>query len=103
VTTLTARSKWLLEGDGYKVAIVEHYNGFTKRKHDLFGCIDILAIGAGETIAVQVTSKSNMSSRRHKIQDSDAYPEMVRAGWRVQIHGWHKEGNRWQCKVEELC
>jgi hypothetical protein len=44
-----------------------------------------------------------MSSRRHKIQDSDAYPEMVRAGWRVQIHGWYKEGNRWQCKVEELC
>jgi hypothetical protein len=103
MTTLTARSKWQLEGDGYTVAIVEHYNAFTKRKHDLFGCIDILAIGNGETIAVQVTSKSNMSSRRHKIQDSDAYPEMVRAGWRVQIHGWYKEGNRWQCKVEELC
>lgn len=102
-TSLTARSKWMLEGDGYIVAIVEHYNAFTKRKHDLFGCIDLLAIGAGDTIAVQTTSRSNMAARRHKIQDSDAYPEMIRSGWRVQIHGWFKEGNRWQCKVEELC
>jgi hypothetical protein len=101
-TSLTARSKWALEGDGYIVAIVEHYNSFTKRKHDLFGCIDILAIGAGDTIAVQTTSKSNMAARRHKIQDSDAYPEMVRAGWRVILHGWYKEGNRWKLKEEEL-
>lgn len=103
MTSLTARSKWLLESDGYKVAIVENYNAFTKRKHDLFGCIDILAVGAGDTIAVQTTSKSNMSARRKKIQDSDAYPEMIRSGWRIYVHGWHKEGNRWRCKVEEIC
>lgn len=102
-TSLTARSKWAMEGDGYLVAIVEHYNSFTKRKHDLFGCIDLLAIGAGETIAVQTTSKSNMAARRHKIQESDAYPEMIRSGWKIQIHGWYKDKNRWQCKVEELC
>lgn len=102
-TSLTARSKWLLEGDGFTVAIVEHYNAFTKRKHDLFGCIDLLAIGNGDTIAVQTTSKANMAARRHKIQDSDAYPEMIRSGWRIQIHGWHKVGNRYQVKVEELC
>jgi len=102
MTTLTARSKWQLEGDGYRVAIVEHYNAFTKRKHDLFGCIDLLAIGNNETVAVQVTSKSNLSARRHKIEEAEAYPEMLRSGWRVILHGWYKEGNRWCLKEEEL-
>jgi hypothetical protein len=84
------------------VALVEHYNAFTKRKHDLFGCIDLLAIGNGETVAVQVTSKDNLSSRRHKIEEADAYPEMLRSGWRIVLHGWYKDSNRWHVKEVEL-
>ena len=99
---LTARSMALLRERGYTVATVEHYNAFTKRKHDLFGCIDLLAIGNGETVAVQVTSKDNLSSRRHKIEEADAYPEMLRSGWRIVLHGWYKDGNRWQLKEVEL-
>lgn len=101
-TSLTPRSKALLTERGYLVATVEHYNAFTKRKHDLFGCIDLLAIGNNETVAVQVTSKAHLSDRRHKIEDAEAYPEMIRSGWRVVIHGWYKEGNRWQVKEVEL-
>jgi hypothetical protein len=102
MTNLTARSKDLLTEQGYKVALVEHYNAFTKRKHDLFGCIDLLAIGNNETVAVQVTSKSNLSARKHKIEDAEAYPEMLKSGWRVVLHGWYKEGNRWHLKEVEL-
>lgn len=100
--TLTARSSAYLKDQGYMVATVEHYNAFTKRKHDLFGCIDLLCIGNNETVAVQVTSKSNLSSRKHKIEEAEAYPEMLRSGWRIVIHGWYKEGNRWQVKEVEL-
>jgi hypothetical protein len=32
----------------------------------LFGCIDLLAIGNNETVAVQVTSKGHLSDRRHR-------------------------------------
>jgi hypothetical protein len=92
----------LLRERGYTVATVEHYNAFTKRKHDLFGCIDLLAIGNGETVAVQVTSKSNLAARRHKVEEAEAYPEMLRSKWRVILHGWFKEGNRWQLKEVEL-
>ncbi len=99
---LTARSMSLLRERGYTVATVEHYNAFTKRKHDLFGCIDLLAIGNGETVAVQVTSKSNLAARRHKVEEAEAYPEMLRSKWRVILHGWFKEGNRWQLKEVEL-
>jgi hypothetical protein len=99
---LTARSTALLRERGYTVATVEHYNAFTKRKHDLFGCIDLLAIGNGETVAVQVTSKSNLAARRHKVEEAEAYPEMLRSKWRVILHGWFKENNRWQLKEVEL-
>ena len=88
---------------GYQTANVESFNYFTKRKHDLYGCIDILAIGNGETLAVQVTSKSNMSARIKKIEESEALPEMLRSGWRVIVHGWWKGTNgRYQLKEFEF-
>jgi hypothetical protein len=102
MSSLTARSKALLVELGYQVALVEHYNSFTRRKHDLWGCIDLLAIGHGETVAIQVTSKGHLSERRHKIEEAEAYPEMIRSGWRVVLHGWFKESNRWQLKEVEL-
>lgn len=100
--TLTARSTAHLRDLGYLVATVEHYNAFTKRKHDLFGCIDLLAIGNNETVAVQVTSKGHLSERKHKIEEAEAYPEMLRSGWRIVLHGWFKENNRWKLKEVEL-
>jgi hypothetical protein len=85
------------------VATVEYYNAYTRRKHDLFGCIDLLAIGNGETLAIQVTSKSNMSARIRKIEDGDALPEMLRSGWRVLVHGWWKnKSNRYELKEFEF-
>ena len=101
--TLTQRTTKLLRERGYIVATVEYYNSFTRRKHDLFGCIDLLAIGNGETLAVQVTSKSNMSARIRKIEDNEALPEMLRSGWRVIVHGWFKnKSNRYELKETEF-
>ena len=101
--TLTLRTTKLLRDQGYTVATVEYYNYFTKRKHDLFGCIDLLAIGNCETLAIQVTSKSNMSARIHKIEDSETLPEMLRSGWRVLVHGWWKnKSNRFELKEFEF-
>lgn len=101
--TPSQRSIKLLREQGYQVANVESYNAFTKRKHDLYGCIDLLAIGNGETLAVQVTSKSNMKARINKIADADAFPEMLRSKWRVIVHGWFKATNgRYQLKEFEF-
>ena len=92
-----------LKDQGYMVATVEYYHYFTKRRHDLFNVIDILAIGNGETLAVQVTSKSNMSARIRKIEECEALPEMLRSGWRVIVHGWWKGSNgRYQLKEMEF-
>lgn len=92
-----------LKDQGYMVATVEYYNYFTKRRHDLFNVIDILAIGNGETLAVQVTSKSNMSARIRKIEECEALPEMLRSGWRVIVHGWFRKPNgRYELKEMEF-
>ena len=88
---------------GYRVEVVEKWNAFTRTKKDLFGCIDLVAIGNGETLAIQVTSRSNMSARRAKILAAEAFPDMMRSGWQVWLHGWAKNrSNRWEIKAELL-
>jgi hypothetical protein len=100
---LTVKSRDKLKEDGFTlVETVERWNSFARVKNDLFGIIDVLAVGGGVTLAVQVTSRDNMSSRRKKITESPAYPELLEAGWRVELHGWYKEKNRWQVKLEVL-
>jgi hypothetical protein len=93
----------LFKERGYLCDTVESYNAFTKRKKDLFSIFDILAIGNGETIGIQITSKSNMSSRIRKISESEFLPELVRSNWKILVLGWYKKENgRWDCKEVEL-
>jgi hypothetical protein len=73
--------------------VCESYNAFTKRKKDLFGIFDVVAVGNEETVGIQITSKSNMSARMRKIQESEYLPEILRSGWRVVVIGWFKKPN----------
>lgn len=99
----TQRSLAYLKAEGYTVAIVEHWNSFTRRRHDLFGMFDLLAVRAGETLAVQTTSGSNVSARVRKISDSELIGAVRDAGWVVHVHGWRKGANgRYSLRVEDL-
>jgi len=103
MSTPTQRSLALLRKDGYRAEVVERWNAFAKVRQDLFGIIDIVALGDGKTIGIQTTSKSNMKARLHKITESESYPDLLRAGWVIVIHGWYKtKNNRWQVDVLEL-
>lgn len=101
-TSPTQRSLKHLRDDGYLAAVVEHWNPHARIRQDLFGCIDILAIKAGSTLAVQTTSYSNMSARVKKIQAADELRTMLDAGWKIEVHGWKKVKNRWEVKVREV-
>lgn len=101
-TSPTQRSLKLLRDEGYTVAIVEHWNGFVKKRYDLFGFIDLLALRGDETLAVQTTSYSNVSARVNKIADHENVAAVRKAGWGIAVHGWHKVGNRWQVRVVDL-
>jgi len=97
------RTVALLKERGHMCDICESYNSFTRRKKDLFSIFDILAIGNGETVGVQITSKSNMSSRIKKISESEYLPEHVRSNWKILVLGWFKQPNgRWDCKEFEF-
>ena len=93
-TTLTMRQ---LRDDGWPVVEkVEHWDG--RRTHDLFGIIDVLAVGPQGTLAVQTTSRANVSARVRKIAGSPTIAAIREAGWTVLVHGWHQPkgpGTRW--------
>ena len=91
-----------LRGDGWTAEVVERYNFFSKKRHDLYGFIDILAVGPEGTLAVQTTSYSNVSSRVRKISEHENVGAVRDAGWRIVVHGWRKKNNRWVCREVDI-
>jgi hypothetical protein len=98
-TSPTQRSLAHLRKRGYRVAIVERWNPHAKRRIDLFGFGDLLAIGNGEVVIVQTTTGANMAARRTKMQALDEYRECLKAGMVVELHGWQKMGERGKRKL----
>lgn len=104
-----ARTLAALRHDGWLVEVVERWNPHARIRHDLFNVADVLAVRGAETLAVQVTSGSNVSARVAKLKASSALPRLVSAGWRVEIHGWRRvkvkrggKAKRWACRVVEI-
>ena len=84
------------------VAVVEWWNSFTRRRHDLFGVWDIIAVGNGEVCLVQTTSYSNVSARIRKIEGNECLAPLRKAGVRLEVHGWRKVNNRWQPRIVDI-
>lgn len=89
---------------GYRAAVVERWNPHARIRHDLFGFVDVLAVGPDGTIAVQATSYSNISARVRKITEEclEALTDVREAGWTVEVWGWRKVGNRWTLKAVDI-
>jgi hypothetical protein len=84
----TQRSLKYLREQGYLAEVVERWNAFARIRQDLFGCIDILALREGETLAVQTTSWAHVPDRARKVRANPGLPAMQAAGWRIEVHGW---------------
>lgn len=105
-TSPTQRSLALLRRQGYRVAITEHWNSFVKRRQDLLGFIDLIAV-APSMLAIQTTSGTNVAARVAKILDSEPARDWIDAGHRIIVHGWAKRGPRgsvkkWECREVEI-
>lgn len=96
------RSLKFLRDQGRTVAVVEHWNPFAGIRQDLFGVIDLVAIGGGVTIGVQTTSGNNVSARVAKMKASPHYDTLRTSGWKLCVHGWRKVGARGKVKKWEL-
>ena len=89
-TTPSARSKRHLEKLGWKVGTVERYCHVTKRRHDLFGFIDLVAISPGQIVGLQVTSGSNYGGRVAKVtgECGDSARAWIAAGGVIVVQAW---------------
>lgn len=105
-TSPTQRSLAKLRKEGYEADVVERYNCFTRKRHDLFNFGDIFAFHSDDRIflIVQTTSASNQSSRLRKILDSDIARQWILSGGEIEVHGWRKvkKTGRWVCNVRPV-
>lgn len=94
---------------GHVLKLVDLVRDLTKlgagHRKDLFGFADFIgcrpAIFPENGIRLfQVTSRSNISSRRNKIKAADAFGPWTAAGGTVEILGFYKDGRLWQVKRE---
>ena len=97
---------WLTER-GYIVALAERFDARLRRRIDLFGFIDYVAVRDGEIVGVQCTSDRNRSSRRQKILAEPNAATWARGGGRILLITWGKHGPRggrkkWEAHVEWL-
>ncbi len=103
-TSPTQLSLKLMRRLGYMCGIVEKWNMHAKVRQDLFGCIDIVAVGGGVTVGIQACIGDDLTTRLKKIhgleyEDVPVERRLHDASWQLVIHGWRKLGSRWVCRI----
>lgn len=89
----TSRTLLCLRSRGLMVGITEKFNSYTNTRHDLFGFIDLLAVDNIQTIGIQCTSGTNVSSRIAKILDEyqeNAIKWLSCSSRSLEVWGWRK-------------
>ena len=102
---------------GYQlVQVVEHWNPHAMRRVDLFGIIDVLAVGqredlfdgAAQVVGVQTTSDHNVSAHLKKLKAAktkdgvQVLPVLSAAGVTVLVHGWRKRNGEYRLREIDL-
>lgn len=103
----TQRSLDLMRKRGFTVQVVEKWIPQARRRVDLFGFGDVIAMHPESgTVLVQTTSASNMAARVKKISAEPRHRTWLLAGrgWhRIEVHGWRKDKTgKWVCRTVEV-
>lgn len=77
------------------VEVVEHWNPHARVRQDLFGFIDVIAVGPQGVLAVQTTDHTSVSKRVAKIAEHPNVAAVREAGIAIRVHGWEKKSGRW--------
>lgn len=120
-TSPTARTLLECKKRGWTAQVVERFNSYTKRRIDLFGVIDLVAIvpprteiageheflHQGAILGIQATSGSNHAARRTKILAEPRARQWIEAGGRLEVWTFAKQGARgkrkvWTIRVEPI-
>lgn len=93
----TSRTLKLYRTHGYQCSVVEHWNPHMRIRQDMFGCIDIVALGQYRTIGLQACAASGHSARVKKVCAEERMWGVFAAGWEMYVISWRKNAkNRWQ-------
>jgi hypothetical protein len=115
LTSPTQRTLAELKRLGWTAQVVEHWNGFARRRIDLFGVIDIVVIvpyeGHGSPLdhllGIQCCAGASHATRRTKILAEPRALEWLRAGGKLDVWSWAKQGARgkrktWTLRIEAI-
>lgn len=94
-------SRTNLKKRGYVIDTAESYNAYIRRSKDLYGFIDIVGLHSEHqgVLAVQATSKPNLSTRVKKAKSLEAYWMWLACGNPVEFQGWYKPKHIWVAKI----
>lgn len=99
----TARSLDELKSLGFAAQVVERWNAFAKKRVDLFGVIDVVAVKPGVgVLGVQATSGTNHAARRAKALAEPRLRVWLASGGRFEVWSWEKQGARGDRKLWTL-
>ena len=121
-TSPTQRSLQYARKSGYVAGVVERWaplsikqpDGTFKmipygKRHDLFGCIDIVCLDDLHTgiIGIQATSRTNHNARLAKSKGCEELAVWLRCGGKFEVWSWAKQGaagkrKLWNCKRQEI-
>ena len=74
-----------LRDHGYEYWVTETWHHFAKRKMDLFGFIDVLAVSDNQLLAIQVSDDTHHAEHRKKIM---ALPVARQLAYHMDIEIW---------------
>jgi len=100
--TPTQRSIAHMKARGYTVAIVEKWNQFARIRQDLFGFGDLLCIQEHCPPVMVQTTSSGVSARLKKIADEPRHITWMKAGCKIEVHGWTKKGAKGKRKTYQI-
>jgi hypothetical protein len=91
MTKPTQRTIAELKQLGFVFQVVEHWNAWARRRVDLFGIGDILAMREGiGLLLIQTTSGDNHAKRRTKAMAEPRLLTWLKCGGRFEIFSWAK-------------
>jgi hypothetical protein len=102
--TPTARTLAFLRRCHHTAEVVERWLPKANVRRDLFGFIDVVGVRRGEAgvLGVQATTRGHLPHRRAKAAALPALRTWLAAENRFQLHGWYRQGDKWEVKIVEL-
>src|SRR5258708_4321439 len=101
----TARTLAHLRASGFLADVCERYIAPIRRKRDLFGFADVLAVrrGISGVLAIQCTTRGHVQDRLIRAKSRRELAVWLAAGNAFEVWGWVQRQGRWRVYRVAVC